>query len=257
MNEFYVDKMYRSNTNINVSNVIFPFKRLHSGQETFKLPKCPCTAKKTLPSTPPNRYYNQTSQKWQNGALTDGDERSGVFCTCGGNASNAAAVNNRLELSPESTNRPNETEHYPAYSDGTNEEGFNRPLEPLPESRDKTSIRPSSDYRVSTVKVHLNEDKKEKKRRKVKGGRRKRTKNKCTQVVQAEESITDISISKKAMLISQAIYPGVNCGHKNCASTPIITPKTMGWLWSLRETGGVKVIIYLIIKLNDAYSYQC
>jgi hypothetical protein len=30
-------------------------------------------------------------------------------------------------------------------------------------------------------------------------------------------------------------------GHKACLGKPVKTPKEMGWLWSLRSTGGVKV----------------
>lgn len=48
-------------------------------------------------------------------------------------------------------------------------------------------------------------------------------------------------------------YPGVCCGHHDCIQYPVTTPKTMGWLWSLSETGGVKVkidIIVVYVQLN-------
>jgi len=71
--------------------------------------------------------------------------------------------------------------------------------------------------------------------------RKKPTKCCCLRIAWSDESLSDALTIERAAQITQAIYPGVNCGHKNCLQYPIMTPKNMGWLWSLRETGGVKV----------------
>lgn len=64
----------------------------------------------------------------------------------------------------------------------------------------------------------------------------------CLRIARSAESLSnDLDTERGAQFITQAIYPGVNCGHKNCLQYPITTPRNMGWLWSLRETGGVKV----------------
>lgn len=71
--------------------------------------------------------------------------------------------------------------------------------------------------------------------------KKKRKKNNhVTQRV--KQSFDKVVNDKKPTKIFQAVYPGVHCGHKNCIHYPVVTPKTMGWLWSLSETGGVKVI---------------
>lgn len=71
--------------------------------------------------------------------------------------------------------------------------------------------------------------------------RKKPTKCCCLRIAWSEESLSDALTIERGAQITQTIYPGVNCGHKNCLQYPIMTPKNMGWLWSLRETGGVKV----------------
>ncbi|VVC26470.1 Domain of unknown function DUF4776 [Cinara cedri] len=49
------------------------------------------------------------------------------------------------------------------------------------------------------------------------------------------------NLSKKINNVAGSVYPGVNCGHKNCISQPVVTPGNMGWLWSLKDAGGVKI----------------
>lgn len=75
--------------------------------------------------------------------------------------------------------------------------------------------------------------------------RRKRSKKKCRcdRVRRSVNSNSNVLTTNKAFELGQALYPGVNCGHKYCIPEPIVTPKTMGWLWSVKETGGVKVKI--------------
>lgn len=66
----------------------------------------------------------------------------------------------------------------------------------------------------------------------------------CQTVARPHESCHDVFSSERANEIAQAVYPGVNCGHRDCIRYPVVTPKTMGWLWSLKETGGVKVKLF-------------
>lgn len=63
--------------------------------------------------------------------------------------------------------------------------------------------------------------------------------NTPTRYAESDDHIA--TLSKDIKQFTRSLYPGVNCGHKNCISPPIITPKNLGWLWSLKETGGVKV----------------
>lgn len=65
----------------------------------------------------------------------------------------------------------------------------------------------------------------------------------CSRVVrsESESTVANVLTPDRAIRIARAIYPGVNCGHKDCIKYPVVTPKHMGWLWTLEQTGGVKV----------------
>lgn len=66
--------------------------------------------------------------------------------------------------------------------------------------------------------------------------------SRCSRVARFDESSDDVAWTTAQRPVAYPkIYPGVCCGHHHCIQYPVTTPKTMGWLWSLRETGGVKV----------------
>lgn len=65
----------------------------------------------------------------------------------------------------------------------------------------------------------------------------------CSRIVRSESqsAVADVLTPDRAIRIARAVYPGVNCGHKDCVQYPVVTPKHMGWLWTLDQTAGVKV----------------
>lgn len=63
----------------------------------------------------------------------------------------------------------------------------------------------------------------------------------CSRISRPEKSIDKFMTNEKMMQIAISMYPSKTFGHIDCIIEPIKTPKTMGWLWSVEETGGVKV----------------
>lgn len=239
--------------------------RLSSGQDINRK-KCPCDQS----STSPSRYYNQTNpsdygsvhcttkcenehfEEWQkNNSISREDERADMFCLCndtgvvgdgsgfGGGIGDQTATGNLKEVLKPEDAIPNGAEPV-AHLDSAEDERRNRLKSFSPHERNTNRSK-------SAPKVRLNANEKAN-RSTVK--KRKRTKKKCmcTRIARAEDSFIDDVKAEKPMKTTHVVYPGVCCGHKNCQSHPIVTPKTMGWLWSLRETGGVKVNFLLLIE---------
>lgn len=85
-----------------------------------------------------------------------------------------------------------------------------------------------------------------------KGGKRGRKKNKkkqrgigracyCSRVLKpGEKSDPDCLVNAVNEMVT-ANYPAVCRGHKTCLESVVVTPKNMGWLWSLEVNSGVKV----------------
>jgi len=63
----------------------------------------------------------------------------------------------------------------------------------------------------------------------------------CSRILGPEKSFGKHMTNEKIMQIAISMYPSKTFGHIDCIIEPIKTPKTMGWLWSVEETGGVKV----------------
>ncbi|KAL5237494.1 hypothetical protein ACI65C_004904 [Semiaphis heraclei] len=63
----------------------------------------------------------------------------------------------------------------------------------------------------------------------------------CSRISRPEKSIDKFMTNEKMMQIAISMYPSKTFGHIDCIIEPIKTPKTMGWLWSVEETGGVKI----------------
>jgi len=63
----------------------------------------------------------------------------------------------------------------------------------------------------------------------------------CSRILPLDESFDKFITNDKIIQIAMTMYPGKLFGHIDCITEPIKTPKTMGWLWSVKETGGVKV----------------
>lgn len=70
-----------------------------------------------------------------------------------------------------------------------------------------------------------------------------RSKKKCNYCYKKkpEKSFDKFTTNDKMIQIAFSMYPGKIFSHTNCIKTTIKTPKTMGWQWSVKETGGVKV----------------
>ncbi|XP_003247758.1 uncharacterized protein LOC100571943 [Acyrthosiphon pisum] len=63
----------------------------------------------------------------------------------------------------------------------------------------------------------------------------------CSRILPSEKSFDKFMTNEKIMEIALSMYPGNAFGHIDCIIQPIKTPKTMGWQWSVKETGGVNI----------------
>ncbi|KAL4101309.1 hypothetical protein QTP88_021329 [Uroleucon formosanum] len=73
-----------------------------------------------------------------------------------------------------------------------------------------------------------------------KRGNTKKKCDNCFRLLPPEKSVDKFMTNKKMIEIAMSMYPGKTFGHIDCIIEPIKTPKTMGWQWSVKETGGVK-----------------
>lgn len=95
----------------------------------------------------------------------------------------------------------------------------------------------------STKLKNPTEKRKKKGSRNLKPKQSKEKTNDDSGVEPSEETITNAeeTLVEKMLRLSRVVYPGVICGHKHCNQYPIVTPKNMGWLWSVKSSAGVKV----------------
>lgn len=230
--------------------------RLSGGQDVDKK-KCPCSDKSSSPSwfynqsTPLNRGWaecapkreNRHFEEWQKNALSVEDQRAEMFCLCGdsgyGGKAAAAAADNRQEEPQSEFVRPGGTE--PVVNlDTADDERAGIRLGAITPGHERNTTRSKSAPRIQ---LNANEGVKSN-RSTVKRRRRTKRKCMCSQIARTEESFIGDVTAEQPMKTIHVIYPGVCCGHKNCQSEPVVTPKTMGWLWSVRETGGVRVNLF-------------
>ncbi|XP_026821425.1 uncharacterized protein LOC113559849 [Rhopalosiphum maidis] len=70
-----------------------------------------------------------------------------------------------------------------------------------------------------------------------------RSKKKCNYCYKKkpEKSFDKFTTNDKMIQIAFSMYPSKIFSHKNCIKSTIKTPKSMGWQWSVKETGGVKI----------------
>lgn len=80
-----------------------------------------------------------------------------------------------------------------------------------------------------------------KKKKKKKGKKKKSCRSNACSSRKDSVSIGSTTFSKDVKRIARNVYPGVNCGHKDCIQCPIVVPKNMGWLWTIGKSGNIRV----------------
>lgn len=246
----------RSSDTLN-SKIISVIKRLKCGQDG-PTNSCPCSGKQPNVAAlyrhnsqviPESRCSTQASSKnindyfeqWQNDTLFEDDEHADLFCMC---RTICDADDHRLSSSADV--KPEKQQPQP-------KEKANASLETVKNDesiQSDTHRTENNNGSVPLVKTERTENVRptspagDKRKRKKKKKHHKKKTSICTSNSGLEMSsinIDEVALSKKIKKLTQTIYPGVNCGHQNCIPQPIMTPKNIGWLWSLKETGGVKV----------------
>lgn len=245
------------NSNISIANkqINLVIERLNSGQDI--IPKtCPCSSEKstrtvigqnkiTCPVSGESKNY---FEEWQK-TLTNDDEHANMFCMCRRD-SDVVDYQSEMEKLCNDTNKVTNSndELIDTSKDAVRTIGSFTDLSS--DSKSNTQRTKSGQTSANSKRSKENKNKDidrqrpavERKRNKKK--KKKKKKCPCERVVDSNEFLSfNVITTEKAIEIAQAIYPGVNCGHKECIREPVVTPKNMGWLWSLRETGGVKVNI--------------
>lgn len=249
------DSNSNSIANKQIASVI---ERLNSGQDMI-LTNSPCSSEKSVRTVSRNKVECPVSREsknyfdeWQK-TLTNNDAHADMFCMC---RRDSDLVDYRSEMDKlyDNTNKiqNNNDERFNIAKGADRTIGsFSDLSSDYSHSRRTKSGQTSANSRHS--KENKNRDQEQQhpavKRKRKKKKKKKKKKCPCERVVDSDEMLSPgVITTEKAIEIAQAIYPGVNCGHKECIREPVVTPKNMGWLWSLRETGGVKVHYFVHVE---------
>lgn len=183
------------------------------------------------------KHVEECYEYWRQALMMEDDDHAAIFCMCPGR-NKQTVLQNEVVFSDRSINEDDSLaeNNYHDENDANTEntESTRKADDEKQDMGGEVKLRPVDSKNIAGGGM----------KSLVAGKRRKRQKKKChcDRIRRPVESNTDVLIQNKAFELGQALYPGVNCGHKNCIPEHVVTPKTMGWLWSLKETGGVKVI---------------
>lgn len=248
-----------------VVKIVSTVKRLKCGQDMSRK-SCPCSEGQP-PVVAAQHHGSQVAsrcsvnatakdsddyfEQWIKEALLEDGEHAGLFCMCHvASATDQNGLGGLATVKPEPKPRLAEVETAKNYDTDGQHSRMSDAERRTAENNNGSSVpavEPETELAETAALAYRPAVDKKKRRKKKKG--------KSIDCTRAPKSADDViaNLNAKIKKLSQAVYPGVNCGHKNCIPKPVVTPRNIGWLWSLKETAGVKVKS-LVIMLRLSFS---
>lgn len=255
----YTDKGPGFRSSVTVAKTVSTIKRLECGQDISRK-SCPCSegqpravaaqhhgsqvasrCSKNAAAKDANEYF----EEWIKEALLDDGEHAGLFCMCRvASTADQCSLGRPAAVKPEPKPRPAEVKTAKNYDTDGQQSRMSNAERHTSENNNGSSapaVKPETESAKTAAPAYRPAVDKKKRRKKKKG-----QSTDCTRAPNSAEEVI-AHLNAKIKKLSQAVYPGVNCGHKNCIPKPVVTPRNIGWLWSLKETGGVKVTPSIIM----------